>query len=169
MQGVTLGIALLGAVLGIINTWKALDKDRVKIRVVPKIAFFACANNLILRNRDLERARVRRPKDAPEMLSIQVVNLSSFEVTVSDVGFGKVGQLRQFIFQPTLTNGKSLPYRLSPREAITALADPGAKLDPALLTKAVAYVKTDCGKVRYGTSPIFKEYAKNLRSIARKK
>ena len=36
----TLAIAMLGAFLGIINTLMQMDRNRVKIRVVPKIAFF---------------------------------------------------------------------------------------------------------------------------------
>lgn len=38
LAAITLGIALLGAVLGILNTWRSFDRDRVKLRVVPKIA-----------------------------------------------------------------------------------------------------------------------------------
>ena len=38
VDGITLAIAVLGAALGIINTWKSIDKDRLKLKVIPKHA-----------------------------------------------------------------------------------------------------------------------------------
>jgi len=35
-ESITLSIALVGAVLGVINTWHQLDRSRVKLRVTPK-------------------------------------------------------------------------------------------------------------------------------------
>jgi hypothetical protein len=35
---VTFGLAVLGAVLGIVNTWHALDRSRVKLKVQPAMA-----------------------------------------------------------------------------------------------------------------------------------
>jgi len=32
VEGITLAIAVLGAVLGVMNTWQALDNSRVKLR-----------------------------------------------------------------------------------------------------------------------------------------
>ena len=34
-QVITLGVAVLGATLGIINAWHGLDKSRVKLKVTP--------------------------------------------------------------------------------------------------------------------------------------
>jgi hypothetical protein len=45
LQGVTLAIAVLGAALGVINTWHALDRTRVKLRVRPKHAIPVCEFN----------------------------------------------------------------------------------------------------------------------------
>jgi hypothetical protein len=33
MEVVTLPLTVLGAVLGVLNTWRAMDRDRVKLRV----------------------------------------------------------------------------------------------------------------------------------------
>jgi bacterioferritin-associated ferredoxin len=38
ISAVTLAVAIVGAVLGILNTWKAYDRDRPKLRVIPKHA-----------------------------------------------------------------------------------------------------------------------------------
>jgi hypothetical protein len=37
---ITISIAAVGAVLGIINTWNSINQRRVRLRVVPKHAFF---------------------------------------------------------------------------------------------------------------------------------
>jgi hypothetical protein len=41
---IIISIAALGAVLGIINTWHALDQRRVRLRVVPKIPLHLAAS-----------------------------------------------------------------------------------------------------------------------------
>ena len=104
-DAVTLAIASVGAVLGIINTWKALDKDRPKLRVVPKQAFLVGpAAQLDSRNR----------------LCIEVTNLSTFPLTVTEVGVlfhGTDG--RGALIHHTLNNGGTLPQRLEPRTSVT--------------------------------------------------
>jgi len=35
MQLITFSLAVLGAVLGIMNTWENFDKDRIKLKVIP--------------------------------------------------------------------------------------------------------------------------------------
>jgi hypothetical protein len=69
-DGVTLSIAAVGAVLGIINTRQAMDQQRVKLRVVPKWVLFPMEEP---------------PND--EAGCVEVVNLSAFPVTLQEVGF----------------------------------------------------------------------------------
>ena len=59
-DAITLSVASVGAVLGILNTWKAIDRDRPKLRVVPKRAIPLGAVDPRLR------------------MSIEVINLSTF-------------------------------------------------------------------------------------------
>jgi hypothetical protein len=63
---ITLGAALLGAGLGIMNTWNSLSQRRVRLRVTPSHAIVV--------------------PFGIDMFSIEVVNLSSFSVTVKEVG-----------------------------------------------------------------------------------
>ena len=58
---ITLSLAAVGAVLGVINTWHSLDQRRVRLRVVPKIAQMITANNA-----------------SGAMGCIEIVNLSAF-------------------------------------------------------------------------------------------
>jgi hypothetical protein len=67
-QLATTSIAVVGAVLGIINTWHGLDKSRMKLKVVP-------AHAIPFGGMD-ERLR----------LCIEITNLSSFAVKINDAG-----------------------------------------------------------------------------------
>jgi hypothetical protein len=163
-EGVTLGIALLGAVLGIINICHQLNRDRLKLKVIPKIGFVMGGGILAGdRRNSMVDALVRTGN--PARLCIEVINLSSFAVTISDVGFGLVRDgPRHSLINPEISAGKKWPTRLKPRESMTAYAPVGTKIDPAVMRRPVAYAATDCDRVRYGSSPIFKEYMRQLRA-----
>jgi len=66
---VTLAVASVGAVLGIINTWHGLSERRVRLKVVPKTSYPVDD----------------RGNFGPEMGCIEVTNLSAFPVTVRDM------------------------------------------------------------------------------------
>lgn len=140
LTGITLAIALLGAVLGIINTWVSVDKNRVKLRVVPKIAY-----------------RVGIP-DPQGRLCIEVMNLSAFPVTVSQVGFLLRGTRdRATIIRPIIHDGGPYPRRLDSRASFTAYSNPNEP-EPDLLGQVrCAFAATDCGVVGRGNSPALKK------------
>jgi hypothetical protein len=98
---ITLAIAVLGAGLGIINTWHSLRSARVRIRVIPKWALTADWTGL----------------------SIDVVNLSNFPVTITEVGFTLERGLSRLprrvpIPSSAVMQGPTLPVLLQPREAL---------------------------------------------------
>ena len=97
----TLGIAVLGAALGVINTWNSLRSSRVRLRVTPKWAL------------------------TPDWtgLSIDVVNLSSFPVTITEVGFTLGRSLSRLprrvpIPHHSVVHGPALPVVLQPRDLL---------------------------------------------------
>ncbi len=120
IESTTLAVALLGAVLGIINTWHSLKRGRVMLRVTPKLSIVDERRGIALSRTHGREFR----DDAKECLSIEVVNLSAFPVTISEVGFGHyhAKKTRQYLFAPRLTDGGALPKRLESREAFTAYA-----------------------------------------------
>jgi hypothetical protein len=63
----TVGLAALGAGLGVMNTWNALNQRRERLDVRPTYA-------------------VDPNGQRPTMLSIAVTNLSSFPMTINEVG-----------------------------------------------------------------------------------
>jgi hypothetical protein len=133
---ITLPLAVLGAVLGVINTWRSLDRDRVKLRVVPKIAYM-----------------VTPASPTPPQLCIEVINLSAFPVTVTEVGFlARGSEKRMALVQPILLDGEPFPRRLEPRSGFTAYFAPGAENRPDFGKVRKAYARTECGEWRHGKS-----------------
>lgn len=99
---ITLSIAVLGAVLGLVNTWHGLNNARVKLKVRPAHAIPVGGANPSLTFR------------------IEVTNLSAFAVTVFDVGvFYRGTDQRGSVIQPVLIDGGRWPRRLEPRSSTT--------------------------------------------------
>ena len=142
IEGITLAIAVLGAVLGLVNTWHSLDRSRVKLRVRPKHAIPVGA------------------ADPRLTFCIEVTNLSSFAVIIEETGvFYKGTDSRGAHTEPVLIDGGAWPRRLEPRSSVTVYGQrPTAELGHAL---KCAYASTACGVTRRGTSPAFKQLAKN--------
>lgn len=155
---------ILGTVLGIINTWHQMSRTRVRLRVVPKLAWMIDAQNVLTADRparDTEDPVRGRP---PDRICIEIINLSAFPVTVSDVGFGRVNKARGSLFRPELSPGRTWPVRLESRDSFTAYVAVGMTPREYALKAAVAYAKTDCGTTAYGTSPIFRDYCRSVRA-----
>jgi hypothetical protein len=148
-QAVTLAIAVLGAVLGLINTWHAIVKDRVKLRVVPAWAFGAFA-------------------EGRDSISVEVVNLGMIPVTIAEVGFKLRGAKDQRLVQPDafLIQGGSLPYRLEPRTAVTVVFIPTFLADKRFAEVDLAYARTQCGRVLTGTSGALRQIVDRARRDA---
>ena len=68
MQYFTFSAAMIGAILGIINIWKSIARDKIKLKVIPKHAIPVGSS------------------DPSIVGSIEVINLSLFTITLSEVG-----------------------------------------------------------------------------------
>lgn len=141
VQAITLSIAVVGAVLGIINTWHSLDVSRVKLKVRPAHAIPVGAVIPAL------------------TFCIEVTNLSTFAVTVCDVGVFYHGTDRRGSFvNPFLLDGGKWPRRLEPRSSVTVYGERPESL-PNQRIKC-AYARTQCGVTETGTSPALKQIAR---------
>ena len=134
------GCGILGAVLGIINMWHQLSKDAVRLRILPAHAL-----------------PVGRGGPGKWTLSIEVVNLSAFAVTVDEVGLELVKKEHLINTPTTTTNHGALPVRLEPREALTVLCYPDLEANPRLAEVHAAYARCQCGTIRHGNSPALKQ------------
>ena len=140
VEAVTFAIAVLGAVLGLVNTWHNLDKTRVKLVVRPKHAI--PFGNI----------------DPRLTFCIEVTNLSSFAVTVSDVGVSYYGtKNRGSIIQPVLLDGGKWPRRLEPRSSVTVYGQTPTSSTGHKIR--CAYAITDCGVTKHGNNPALKQIA----------
>ena len=148
-QVTSLVLGAVGAALGIVNTYVLLNSRRVRLRVTPKSAQLADGAVLTHPGRLL---------NSPVM-AIEVINLSSFPVTVSGVGLKLRNGSRLAWTEPIFLDGKPWPRRLEAREAVTAYASIQS-LSP-IATRA--YVQTDCGEERTGTSRAFREMLRLVR------
>ncbi|WP_208668022.1 hypothetical protein [Pseudomonas arsenicoxydans] len=140
VNGVTLALALLGAVLGVINTWHALDKSRVKLRIRPKHAIPFGGT------------------DARLNFCIEITNLSAFAVTVEEAGVALDSPDKRLAYtSPVLIDEGGWPRRLEPRTSVTIYGQ--APSTNGLRLKCT-YATTSCGVTKEGTSPAFRQMAK---------
>ena len=143
---VTIAIAALGAVLGIVNTWHALNQRRVRLRVVPKLAVLGVGTS-----------------SAKKMVCIEVVNLSAFPISLSEIGFTLAGDpkiaSRLSVMAPITTDQKPIARTLAPRHGVTGFFE-FDNLTPGIKK---AYARTECGTTTYGSSPALK----HIREAAR--
>ncbi|MDP8204970.1 MAG: hypothetical protein P9L95_10610 [Candidatus Tenebribacter mawsonii] len=140
IQIVTFSIAVLGAVLGIINTWYNLDKNRVKLKVTPAYAIPV--------------------EDIDQRLKfcVQITNLSSFPLTISDAGVFFTGtDSRGSIISPVFSDGGNWPKKLEPRTSVSVYSQ--IPETPAGHKIKCAYAITQCGEVCIGTSGALKQIA----------
>lgn len=131
-ETITLSVAVLGAGLGILNTWNSISERKVKLRVIPKQAF----------------------GQGWLGVSIEIINLSAFPVTVQEVGF-LIGRGRgPFPRRAPILDGMALgsvtmPCRIGSREAVTIVVEI-SRLDGLSLGKA--YALTSSGELIKGDS-----------------
>jgi hypothetical protein len=133
MQNVTLITAIaglvfgfVGAVLGILNTWRAISRDLVRVRVVPVSLKY---------------------EGGTDGFGIVVTNLSYLPVTITSVGFTvRDGSgVDRLTFLPSDIGGCQLPERMEPRTSFTAILPVITGNHPKWSFIHKAYAETACG------------------------
>lgn len=148
---ITLAVAVLGAGLGLFNTWQGWRDRTVRLRVIPKYAE-AVDDNM-------------QPMGIP-CLSVDIQNLGAYPVTIDEVGLligtPKSDLPRRAPFRPQVViMGPSLPHRLERHDAIS-LTVSLASLPRADFT--AAYARTAAGHLCKGSSAAFQGLVKIIRS-----
>lgn len=144
---ITLAVALLGAVLGIMNTWNNISQRRLRLRVRPAHAFGVGVG----------------PKGPT--FGIEVINQSAFAVTIVEAGFifgkGHGKSPARGAIVPYMIDGGSWPRRLEPREAVSLYCYPESlPRDGRPIGKA--YAKTACDEIVRGDSPALAQLRRTL-------
>lgn len=101
ITGVVLG--LLGFGLGILNTWHAFERDRVRIKVEPW---------------------VYPTIDGGKCIGISIYNLSLFPITIKDAGFTFEGNGKNFDISASLNPDNKFPNRMKPFTDFTVRMGP---------------------------------------------
>lgn len=152
MDGINLAIALVGAILGIMATLHQWNESRVKLRVIPRRSYMVAENGWVHASHYEELAAATEG-NCPARWTIEVVNLSSFPVTISAIWFpSKDGKGSHYIIAPEVDRKRPFPTRLESREAAQFSAAIGVEL--CANTKAEVFVRTDCDSTCRGTSHI---------------
>lgn len=99
---------------------------------------------------------------------VTVINLSAFPVTIEKIWWKTADPAGRSFFwkNPTITNPfTSLPARLEPRQAFTALGLPDSfKTVEDFLSITAAVASTECGESIEGTTPQWQEYCDKVRT-----
>jgi len=130
---ITISIALIGAILGVLNFWLSYNQRRVR---------------LIVRS-----GHSIGVPDGSDLLHITVLNLSLFPVIVSEVGFQINGPInkgkRLAITEPGTLDGKKLPRKLDSRESASFYVDLRTAISFSQGKLERAYIRTSCDLTRY--------------------
>lgn len=156
---------IVGTVLGVVATYDLLSKNRVKLRVVPKVGWVNRRGAALTAEKPAAPEHDPTGGAPPNRLAVEVVNLSAFAVTISEVGFGRIEAPTRLVPVPELADGETWPVRLESREAMTAYFRlPIQPTERKALADRLAYAQTDCGVVKHGTSPMFSQFVDGLSS-----
>ena len=122
----------LGAVLGVINTWRSITQDRLSIKVTPV-------------------SRIHADTREEIGFAIDVTNLSRVPVTISMVGFDTID--KGIFLTWADIRGVQLPQRMEPRTSFTAILPIRTEHD-GWSRIVCAFAQTACGRRFTGTSPV---------------
>lgn len=132
--------------LGIFNAFMLVRSRRVSLMVVPTIPQAGIAHG---DDRDSYEIRV------------QVVNLSGFPVYLSEVGL----QLRRDpnnVIKFEIPENRQYPFLLNPRESVRVVPATGNITRSVMSQCRCAYARTECGRMRKGTSPTLQAQEINI-------
>ncbi len=139
-ETITFTLGCVGSLLGVMNTWRSLSKERVRLKVIPKRV--VTAGNFPYRVN----------------ISVDVINFSSFPLTITEIGFSIQGSdKRGVLIKPMTSDARELPVRLDSRESLTVYG-----IIEGAYNYKNAYALTACGYKKKGTSPAFKQIVESL-------
>lgn len=155
--------AMIGMFLGIWNFISEKKQQKVKLKVTP----------LSIRNTNTMQVGANAFRtssdhfsleDMPDGLAIEIVNMSLFPVTITEVGLHAPKRLNRFAVPlPELTDNGKWPRKLESREKVTAIIDwPSLLESEGTNLIKTAYASTACGATIKGTSKAMESFIKQV-------
>lgn len=145
-ETVTLAIAVGGLLLGIRSEWREHTRGKVRLRVVPKVAF-----------------PFGPMPDYQPCIAFEIINEGHVPVSVTEVGFFFDGTQSRASLAPILQPGQSWPHRLEPHSSIVVFSSADALEDVVLSKVVCAYALTATDKVFEGSSAALQRVVKDGR------
>jgi hypothetical protein len=136
----TFGLGIIGTFLGITNFIRALISDRVRLRI-----------------RCYPLAIINPGNVVEEICCVEVVNLSSFPVTLKEVAleppspFLRRHRERFVNMIYACRNGERLPVRIDPRDSVQVYYKNKSAMEMLIKQSHQVIAETACGKICYGS------------------
>ena len=143
-EALVAALALVGAVLGVLNGWGRLRDRGVRLRVT--------TTHLFRLEEEWQPPRVHGVAVQRLRVGVEVVNLSSFPVTISSAGIMYKGLALDAAYPDLDMLAQRGPQRIGSRESITLYFPPDVTSEHDLTKAKRLYAKTACGAVRYDSA-----------------
>ncbi|WCM88832.1 hypothetical protein [Acidovorax sp. NCPPB 3576] len=141
----TLAIATYAAAIGTFNFMHERRRDQARIKVEPSIA---------------------RLHLGGYRLSLNVTNLSAFEVSIAEMGFIYGRGTTHGVFHPSRVSGHHLPIRLGPRANVHLFVPASAHEDSRRNLIEFIYVKTADGVIAKSSNAALEAFAQDAPTAA---
>lgn len=150
--------AFVGMGLGLYNLWNEKNKEKVKLRVVPK-AVVHKGRNSVGQEMVLTSENEFDSKRSHGLFGIEVVNLSKFPVVIDNVGFLVKGEKNRMSLPiPILGDQGPWPRKLEARESVTVYGNLKDMISsPGMPKVHSAFAKTSCGHMGKGSTQALKQ------------
>lgn len=160
---VTTAAAFIGMGFGLYNFLVARSNRKLKLKIIPHIQqSIWLQHNDILTGKEVIISATDEFHEVTGEFLIEVINMSSFPVTVTHVGFKlKVKPGNLIVLKPTIKDNGTWPRKLEHRDSIS-LYFPLSDLigSPLSISIKNAFAKTACGTTCTGTSVSLKKLVK---------
>ena len=139
-------VTTVNVVLGIFNAYMLLRSRRVSLVVVPTIP--------------LEGPAIGNDPDTHQ-IRVQVVNLSAFPIYLSEAGLQYRDEKDEYL-KFDAPGDRPYPILLNPRESVRVQPSRANIMESVKHRFSCAYVRTECGRTRRGTSPTLRQQELNV-------
>ena len=165
---VALALGVIGTVLGITNFIRSVRDERVRLRVVPSLAY--PQNGGMLLDTKADRIEALTEQLGMPTISIEVINHSKFPVMVTEAGLcdEDIETARSPFQRPGFLHAvadATWPRRVEARDALTVYSTQNHGSDYNFTSRTRAYAKTSCGHVEFGHSEALRGWTRVQRLI----
>jgi hypothetical protein len=164
-EDITFWIALLAFSLGVLNFSVDLWRNRVRLRVLPKL-YLGDRHGSFSWDRPNDEWLKQQGLTGKALFCIEVQNIGHKPVTVSSVGFMRhKSEALCTVGHPIFQDGGNLPRRLESQSSFTAYTSFSPEelwQDYGPVDKAFAFTEAD--KMFQGSSPILEDLKAKLRT-----